>query len=191
MKKKDFRSKVEAIRNSIPENEKARLDSLILTHLFNWKLYKNSIYIFCYVSFRSEINTVKIIQNAITEGKTVTVPKIFKALKEMKAFIIKNITTDLAPGEYGIPEPVDSCQEAEYEKIDLIITPGLAFTTKGERLGYGGGYYDRFLSRYPYIPSCALAYDKLIFEYVPVKEYDIPVDYVITESGVKITQRGK
>jgi len=191
LRKRDYRNKAEMIRNSIPENEKIKLDSLIHSNLFNWKLYRKSKYIFCYVNFRSEINTMKIIQNAILEDKTITVPKIFTRLKEMKAFVIKNLTTDLKPGWYGILEPVDYCKEAEYEKIDLIITPGLAFTIRGERLGYGGGYYDRFLSKYSFITSCALTYDQLIFNYLPIKKFDIPVDYLITESGIKIIKREK
>jgi len=191
LKKKDYRIKAELIRKSIPENKKAILDRKILSHLFNWELYRKSKYIFCYINFRSEINTTKLIKNAMGEGKTIVLPKIFPELKEMKAFIIKDINQDLAPGEYGILEPVNHCQEAEYEKIDLIITPGLAFTPGGERIGYGGGYYDRFLAKYPHIPSCALTYERLIFNYLPVKEHDITVDYVITESGVKITERWK
>ncbi|RKX96232.1 MAG: 5-formyltetrahydrofolate cyclo-ligase, partial [Spirochaetes bacterium] len=81
------------------------------------------------------------------------------------------------------------CPEADYSKLDLIIAPGLAFTKKGERLGYGGGYYDRFLSKYSEIPVCALTYEALITDSLPVKENDIAVDYLITEKGIKIAKK--
>ena len=99
-------------------------------------------------------------------------------------------SSDLKSGAYGILEPSDSCEEVDYCDIDIVITPGLAFTLKGDRLGYGGGYYDRFLIQYPAITRCALTYDRLILGSLPVKENDVPVDYLISEIGVKTTESG-
>ena len=188
--KNEIRKIAEKIRDAIPIKEKDEKDRIIQKHLFNWELYKKSNYLFCYVSFRSEVDTFEIIRRSITQGKVVAVPKIFPKRKIMKAFVIKSIDKSLRPGEYGILEPIDECPEADYSKLDLIIAPGLAFTEKGERLGYGGGYYDRFLSKYPEIPVCALTYEALITDSLPVKENDIAVDYLITEKGIKITKKG-
>ena len=108
----------------------------------------------------------------------------------MKAFVIDSFYKSLHNGEYDILEPVEECQEIDYNKLDLIIAPGLIFTENGERLGYGGGFYDRFLFNHPDVPVCALTYESLIANSLPVKENDIAVDYLITEVGIKITKKG-
>ena len=187
MTKKEIRKITQKIRDGIKPEEKKTLDGFIIKNLFTWDIYKNASYIFCYVSFRSEINTLEILKTAMVEGKTVTVPKIDLKAGSMKAYEVKNIDEDLAPGEYGIKEPLDMCHEADYSKIDLIIAPGLGFTKKGGRLGYGGGYYDKFIQKNQNIPVCALTYDRLVLDYLPVKEHDVPVDYLITEKCVKKT----
>ena len=191
LNKSEIRKLAERIRDTIPIEEKKIKDKIIQDNLFNWELYKRSKYIFCYVSFRSEVDTFRVIKKSITDGKIVAVPKIDKKRKSMKAFVIESIDKSLRPGEYGILEPNEECPEVDYKKLDLIIAPGLVFTEKGERLGYGGGYYDRFLSKYPEIPVCTLTYESLIADSLPVKENDIAVDYLITELGIKITKKGK
>ncbi len=187
--KRKLRKKAQIIRDSIPYAEKSRLDKKITENLISWSIFQNSKYIFCYVSFRSEVDTMQILYHALNENKIVTVPEINMHAKQMKACIISSISESLVSGEYGIQKPLPVCPEADYEKIDLIIAPGLAFSPKGERLGHGGGYYDRFLEKYCEITTCALTYDILIFDSLPVKDHDRPVDYLITESGVKNTQR--
>jgi 5-formyltetrahydrofolate cyclo-ligase len=189
MTKHEWRKKAEAIRDSIPREEKSRMDKKIFQHLTSWYVFKESKYIFCYVSFRSEVDTMHLLRYALAEKKTVSVPKVNIHERLMKAHVISNISKNLTIGEYGIQEPILSCDEADYEKIDLIITPGLAFTRKGERLGYGGGYYDKFLEKYSEITTCALTYDMLILDFLPVKDNDRLVDYLITESGVNIRER--
>ncbi len=179
MTKKEVRARAEAIRNTIGPEEKNRYDEIIINNLLSWPLYKNTGYVFCFVSFRSEINTSKILETAISDGKTVTVPKIDPGSGLMRAYLIENLDKDLSPGEYGIMEPSDDCIEADYSKIDLIIAPGLCFTRSGSRLGYGGGYYDKFMGNYSDILVCALTYDRLILDFLPVKDHDIPVDYLI------------
>lgn len=188
--KKEFRRKAENIRDSIPAHEKQKLDVAIQNHLLSWKLFKEVHYIFCYVSFRSEVNTHPIIKKAIDEGKTVAVPKIEIRSGEIKAYIIESMEECLEPGAFGILEAKSDCREMDYSKLELIIAPGFAFTMRGDRLGYGGGFYDRFLKKYNGVPVCGLTYDCLIFDYLPVKEHDSPVDYLITESGVKKTLKG-
>jgi 5-formyltetrahydrofolate cyclo-ligase len=184
MMKQEWRKKIQKLRDDIPHEEKSRMDKKIFQHLTSWNVFKGSKYIFCYLSFRSEVDTMHLLEHALAEKKTVTVPKINIHERFMKAHVISSISKNLAIGEYGIQEPLSVCDEAEYEKIDLIITPGLAFTRKGERLGYGGGYYDKFLEKHSGITTCALTYDILILDFLPVKDNDRPVDYLITESGV-------
>jgi len=184
-----LRKKARNLRDQIPKHEKIFLDGAIVDNLFGWDIYKKAAVLFCYVNFRSEVSTMGIIAHALRTKKTIAVPKINFEKREMKALVIHNTDACLEPGEYGIPEPLESCPELDYSTLDLVIAPGCAFTHRGERLGYGGGYYDRFLLKQRNLTSstvvCALTYDRLIMEKLPVKDNDIPVDYLITESGVK------
>jgi 5-formyltetrahydrofolate cyclo-ligase len=124
------------------------------------------------------------LKKSILLDKVVAVPRINLATGEMKAYIIDAIDSCLAPGEYGIREPVSACKELSYSDLELIIAPGLGFTLRGERLGYGGGFYDRFKHDHSHAGTCSLTYNRLILDYLPVKNHDLPVDYLITESGV-------
>jgi 5-formyltetrahydrofolate cyclo-ligase len=189
--KKEHRDRCEIIRSGISAEEKIILDRLIERNLFEWSVFQESKYLSCYISFRSEIDTTSIIKKTMEMGKTIVVPRINEKTKEMYFFIINDATNCLKEGSYGILEPLDSCKEADYSNLDLVIAPGLAFTLRGDRLGYGGGYYDRFLRSHSNARRCVLTYDSLILDSLPVKENDVPVDYLISESGVKITENGR
>jgi 5-formyltetrahydrofolate cyclo-ligase len=173
------------IRDSIPKTEKEKMDAAVAAHLLSWEIYRSSKVLLCFVSFRSEIDTLPIIEQSFKLGKEVSVPKVNLSTGEMHAYIIEDLDSSLKPGYYGILEPVSGCRELDYLRLELIITPGLAFTLQGERLGYGGGFYDRFMGLHTQAISCALTYNRLILSELPIKEHDLPVDYVITESGVK------
>ena len=190
MAKKEMRRMCEQIRAALPPEKKRVLCKRIERNLFFWHLFQSSETILCYVSYRSEIDTENIIRMAMETGKSIAVPKMNTKSSIMRFFLIKDLKL-LQRGAYGILEPTGSCEEVDYSSVDLVITPGLAFTMNGDRLGYGGGYYDRFLKQYPRIPSCALTYDRLILSSLPVKKKDVPVDYLITETGVKITANAK
>ena len=185
MNKQSLRTRLQKQRDRIPGNEKERMDASIAEHLFGWEIFQTSKIIFCFVSFRSEVNTYPIIEKSMQLGKTVATPRVNLSTKNMDACIIDDVFTSLEEGYYGIPEPVKSCKIVDYRSIELIITPGLAFTVRGERLGYGGGFYDRFMERHSHATSSALTYDRFILKELPVKDHDLPVDYVITESGIK------
>jgi 5-formyltetrahydrofolate cyclo-ligase len=176
-------------RDRIPEEIRMRMDTLITEYVLSWDLFHSAETIFCFVSFRSEVNTLHLLERSLKLGKTVSVPRVNPHKNVMDACIIENVTSSLEPGYYGILEPVQGCDIITSKKLDMIIAPGLAFTLRGERLGYGGGFYDRFMGCNEGSIRCALSYDQFILTELPVKEHDIPVDYVITESGVKPAQR--
>ncbi len=178
----------ERIRRAIDPSEKASLDLSISNNLFGWELFAKSRTVLSYISYKSEIDTGHIITGALETGKKIGIPKIDPAGSTMRFFVISDLDRALHRGAFGILEPNDTCSEIRYEEIDLIIAPGLAFTLRGDRLGYGGGYYDRFLATVPDTPCCALVYDRLILDALPVKDSDIQVDYLITESGIKIPE---
>jgi len=167
------------------------MDASVVEHIFSWDIFRSTEVLFCFVSFRSEVNTFPLLEQSLKLGKIVSVPRVKLSTNDMDACIIRNLSSSLKPGYYDIMEPQKDCETVDYRSLDLIITPGLAFTLRGERLGYGGGFYDRFMERHAQATSCALTYYQFILEELPVKEHDLPVDYVITESGVKPSLRGK
>ena len=189
--KEKLRKRLLTQRDRIPRSEKELLDAAIASHLYSWDLFVSSRVLFCFVSFGSEIDTIALIERSFNLGKTVSIPRVNLEHNRMDACVIRDLKSSLQPGYYGILEPVVSCKRVDYTTVDLIITPGLAFTPRGERLGYGGGFYDRFLEHHAHATSCALSYDRFVLEELPVKDHDLPVDYVITESGVKSALQGK
>lgn len=179
-KKKDLRNIILNKRNSIDNNTKEEMDREIFNRLINLDLYKEAKNIFIYLSFGSEIDTNPIIDRALEDGKEVYIPKIYKSNKEMKAIRL-NSFEDLEENSMGILEPKDDSNFIDKENIDLIIVPGAVFDLEGNRIGYGGGYYDRFLSNIKDKRNkVALAYDLQIVENIEAEEHDIKVDYIIT-----------
>lgn len=153
-----------------------------LTHTRAWQQAKT---IFIYVSFGSEIDTHAIIKNALASGKTVTVP-LCEAHHAMTARIIRHFPADLASGAMGILEPdAKSTPICPAEAIDLAIVPGVAFAKDGRRLGYGGGYYDRYLRTiHQDIPKIAMIPGAQITDDIPTDTHDLPVDALMTERGI-------
>ncbi len=133
-----------------------------------------------FASFRSEVETGPMIRHALASGKRVILPKV--SGKELALFEIRDLDKDVAPGAWDIPEPVTS-HPAELAEIDLIITPGAAFDERGNRLGYGAGFYDRILSAFTGT-TIALAFEAQIVPEVPTDEHDIPVKKIVTEKRV-------
>lgn len=183
-KKKDLRNIILNKRNSIDNNTKEEMNREIFNRLINLDLYKEAKNIFIYLSFGSEIDTNPIIDRALEDGKEAYIPKIYKSNKEMKAIRL-NSFKDLEKNSMGILEPKDDSNFIDKENIDLIIVPGAVFDLKGNRIGYGGGYYDRFLSNIKDKRNkVVLAYDLQIVENIEAEEHDIKVDYIITNSRI-------
>lgn len=182
--KKDLRKIILNKRNSIDNNTKEEMDREIFNKLINLDLYKEAKNIFIYLSFGSEIDTKPIIDRALEEGKEVYIPKVYKINKEMRAIRL-NTFEDLEKNSMGILEPKDDFNFIAKEKIDLIIVPGAVFDFKGNRIGYGGGYYDRFLSNIKDKRNkIVLAYNLQIVDNIEAEEHDIKVDYIITNSRI-------
>ncbi|MGB3210966.1 MAG: 5-formyltetrahydrofolate cyclo-ligase [Desulforhopalus sp.] len=147
----------------------------------------NSHSIFVYVSFRSEVATLKLIDALIGMGKTVIVPITRVQEKRLDAIRINNRLTDLEPGYCNIPEPREELcrtQKIPPEKIETILLPGSVFDKRGGRFGYGGGYYDRFLAKVPTAARIGLAFDLQITDRAPLQEHDELLDLVVTESRI-------
>jgi len=125
--------------------------------------------------YNQEVRTVPILEQALADGKRVAVPKVYG--DEMR-FIYMTDLTKVAKSAFGIPEPVADGPVAD-DPTALVLMPGLAFDREGHRIGYGGGFYDKFLAQEPNHPTIALCYDFQMVENLPTEEFDIPVDCVL------------
>lgn len=154
----------------------------LLLQLDEFQQAKN---IFCYVSYQSELQTYAIIEERLAQRKTVTVPLTIPG-KGLEAYEITNLQKDLAPGYCSIPEPiVAQTKKCDPSSIDVVLLPGSVFDLKGGRLGYGGGYYDRFLDKSaPNALRIGLAFELQIVDFVPLMAHDKPIDYLVTEKRI-------
>ncbi len=137
-----------------------------------------------YVSIGPEVSTRELITYALECGKRVAVPKC-ESGGIMHFHEIKSLD-DLTDGRFDIPEPCEGCLAAEITENTVCIVPGMAFTPDGNRLGYGGGFYDRFLSANKGIYTIALGYDELITPALHCEEHDIRVNAIITEKRLVV-----
>jgi len=167
-------------RDSITIDIKKEWDERILKKLIDNKSYKDSLVLFTFVSFGSEVDTQKIISYALNDGKIVYVPKIKSKDKGIEIFTI-NTLSNLKPGYFNILEPLENCPVGNIKDIDLILMPGIAFDRNGGRIGYGAEFYDRFLTSINSdVPKLALAYQFQILDEVPITEFDVKIDGIIS-----------
>ena len=175
MDKKELRELIRLQKRNM-SSEQIELASQRLKALFvETDYYKNARAIYGYLPYNQEIRTVPILRQALQDGKKVAVPKVYG---DTMRFIWLQELTRVEKSDYGIPEPIDDEPVAD-DPNALVLMPGLAFDKNGNRMGYGGGYYDKFLAQEPEHPTVALCYDFQMVERIPVEEYDIPVDCVL------------
>lgn len=176
--KNELRKKYKLIRENIKYREEK--SNIISNKIINLEEYQNSNVIAVFKSFSSEVDTSTLIKDALSMQKEVVLPRTYK--NEIKFYKIKSINDDFEKNEFGIEEPKENIDNyVEKEKIDLIIVPGLCFDKEKNRLGYGGGYYDRFLSNNNAKKIGICFEDQIYSELIPVNKNDIKMDIVITE----------
>jgi len=145
-------------------------------------------HLFVYVDFRSEVETMDLIRQLIAAGKTISVPVTLLEESRLQAVRLTNPDTQLMPGCYGIPEPTpDQIAKATVDPltIDTVLIPGSVFDTGGGRLGYGGGYYDRFLTESaPQSARVGVAFEQQLVEQVPMEPHDQYMDVLVTEQQI-------
>lgn len=176
MEKKDIRRAVLQKRNELTKEELEQKSNTICNTLIKMKEYKNASIIYCYMDFRNEVFTRKIMKDAWKAGKKIAVPKVMQS--EMNFYYIESVE-DLELGYFGIREP-KTRKPANGEK-GLIIVPGVAFGQKGYRIGYGKGFYDRYLNKHPILRKIAVAFELQIVSEIPYDTHDITMDMIITE----------
>ena len=175
MNKKELRAQIRAQKRAMTEEQIVE-KSLRLGELFLASdAYKNAKTIYGYLPYNQEVRTVAMLEQAMKDGKRVAVPKCYG--DEMR-FIYMDDLSKVEKGYANIPEPIADEPVADDETA-LVLMPGLAFDPQGHRIGYGGGFYDKFLAKEPNHPTLALCYDFQMVEHLETEKFDIPVDTVL------------
>ena len=174
MEKKELRKKSLIRRKNIPEKEFK--SNVIYNEIINSEEYNNANTIAIYNSIENEVDTRGIISYSFLKGKTILLPKI---VNEDMVFMKVDKNTKYQSSKYGIAEPI-SGEIYDSSKIDLFIVPGVAFDIRGNRLGYGKGYYDRYLIGTE-ATKLGLAFEEQIINYIPTDDNDVQMDIIQTE----------
>lgn len=178
--KLELRRHYRTVRKNMSAEVKAQCDDAISNSFLNCKAYKDCETLLAFVSTDVEVNTKTIISTALLDGKRVAVPKCRAEKGKMDFYLIRSYD-DLEKGYYGILEPkINECELLRDFSNSLCLIPGLAFDKDGYRLGFGGGYYDRFLENYTGI-AVGICYSNCIGDKLPVSEHDIPIRLLITD----------
>lgn len=153
------------------ESRSARLGELLAAS----EVYRDAKTLYGYLPYNQEVRTVPMLEQAMRDGKRVAVPKVYG---DTMKFIYLDDLSQVEKSAMGIPEPIADGPVADDETA-LVLMPGVAFDKAGHRIGYGGGYYDKFLAAEPNHPTLALCYDFQMFAHLETEEFDIPVDCVL------------
>ena len=176
MNKKEIRARIRAMKRAMTEDQIVTASARLGEKFRDCDLYQNAKTIYGYLPYNQEVRTVPMLEQAIRDGKRVAVPKCYG--QEMRFIYISDFEKEVAPGYANIPEPILDGPVAD-DKTALVLMPGMAFDPQGHRIGYGGGFYDRFLADEPNHPTLALCYGFQMVEHLETEEFDIPVNKVL------------
>ena len=175
MDKKELRRSIREQKRAMTEEEILRRSQALGKLFVQSKAYQDAKTIYGYLPYNQEVRTVPMLEQAMRDGKRVAVPKCYG--DEMR-FIYMDDLSKVEKGYANIPEPIADGPIAD-DPTALVLMPGLAFDPEGHRIGYGGGFYDKFLWAEPDHPTLALCYDFQLLPHLETEEHDIPVDYVL------------
>ncbi len=183
--KKNLRNILLKKRNSIGPEEKKLKDTAIRKRLFALVDFKAAKNILFYASFRSEVDTMASLKRTFKQRKKVALPLVDEKRRKLFLYRIKDVS-ELTPGYMGIPEPgITRGRKVNLKDIDVVIVPGAGFDVRGNRLGYGFGYYDKLLSKSErHVTAVALAFEEQIIPEVPGEKHDIKIDKIVTDKRV-------
>lgn len=181
--KNTFREKSKAYRESLTIDEKRRLDKKIANRFLNLWHFRECELLMTYVSTAIEVDTQFIIKQAFEMGKCVAVPRCIEGTRNIDFYLIKSFE-DLSPGSFGVPEPdIVRCEKLTDFDTALCIVPALSYDNGGYRLGFGKGYFDRFLTDVD-IRTIGICYDACLYNELPRGRYDKRVNMIVTESRI-------
>lgn len=175
MNKQELRRAIRERKRAMTEEEIVERSNALAEKFYHTPAYQAAATIYGYLPYNQEVRTIPMLQRALDDGKRVAVPKVYG--DEMRFIYLEDLT-QVSKGYAGIPEPIADAPVAEDQRA-LVLMPGLAFDPQGHRIGYGGGFYDRFLAQEPHHPTLALCYEFQMQAHLDTEEFDIPVDTVL------------
>lgn len=175
MDKTELRREIRARKRAMTEAEIEERSAKLARLFFASEAYQKAKTIYGYLPYNQEVRTVPMLAQALKDGKKVAVPKVYG--DEMKFLYLDDLNA-VAKGYAGIPEPIAD-EPVAHDETALVLMPGLAFDPQGHRIGYGGGFYDKFLAAEPNHPTLALCYEFQMLPKLDVEDHDIPVDTVL------------
>jgi 5-formyltetrahydrofolate cyclo-ligase len=184
--KRELRRQILAARATLPASERTRLSAAIAQRVLELPQLQHASQILGYLSFGHELETDGLLRSLLASGVRLLLPRIDRTAHRLDLYRVEHLDQDTIPGVWGIREPdPERCAPALVGEANVILVPGVAFTPRGARLGYGGGYYDELLSRSDSLPALiAPAFDLQVVDSVPSTSRDHPVDLVVTQSAL-------
>lgn len=182
MNKEEIRQEIRRQKASLSKEIIDLQSSLLREQFLTLREYKECSQLILYAAFNQEVNTLPLIRQALLDGKKVALPRVMK--EDIEFYYITSIT-DLEESSFGIPEPEPVAMLQLEKDSNLILVPGLAFDKKGNRIGYGKSFYDRYFKAHKesFLKIC-FAYDFQVYEEIPFEAHDVKIDILITEDGV-------
>lgn len=178
--KKQLRNELKRLRSLLSESDRQNMSQQIANFLPKITEFNQAKTVFCYISYLDEVETHPLISAFLQQDRDLAVPKIINKT-EMQAIHLSNFS-ELEPDRLGILTPKSS--QIATKPFDIAITPGLGFTEKGDRLGYGRGYYDRWFSENTVKTKIGVAFEVQIVDELPLEETDLPLDIIVTEKRI-------
>lgn len=192
-RKQQLRQSIIAGRAALAEELHLRLSREITARLLRLAPYREAHTVLGYMHFGAEFVSEPWLQQVLSDGKRLLLPKVDTATRELDLYHVEDVRAQLAPGAYGIREPLpERCTRLErLDEIDFILLPGVAFGRNGSRLGYGGGFYDKLLARLDNEarrehrpPLVAAAFAMQVVEDIPQEATDRKADWLVTENEI-------
>ena len=191
-KRESIRTEILRQRENLSSTERTILSKRIMIHIIEWiqasdkggGIGQSIEVVMIYLSMKSEVDTWQLIDSLFDLNKQVIAPVVDTDSGKLITRQIQNLEKDLVQHKYGMLEPSVDCPIFPPDKLQLILVPGIAFDFQGYRLGYGKGYYDRFLPSCPNAVTIGIAYQRQLVEDTYPQPWDVPVQYIITEKGL-------
>ena len=185
LSKSEIRKQVLARRDALDSAARESLSAHITARLLALDVYRKAGCVMAYIGFGSELDTARFVADVLAQGKTLVLPRVERGSRVLKLYAVQDPEHELEAGVWGIRQPrVDRCAEMPASRIEFVLVPGVAFTRRCERLGYGGGFYDRFIRGLAPRPAfVAAAFALQVLPELPTSETDQRVDLVMTEDA--------
>jgi len=185
-RKSEIRRSTVARRDALSKKQRAEKSAAIMSRLFEFANFLESKIVLFYLSHKSEVDTEPMIHKALAQEKIIALPLIDGEKREIIPLKIDNLDRDTQPGYRGIREPISRrCKQIPVQQVNLAIIPGIAFDERGGRIGYGTGFYDRFIPNLDITTrKVALAFECQIVPQIPMEPHDRYTDIIITEKRI-------